>query len=164
MVAKIVYLDTSSLVKRYLKEQGSAVMDRAYAEAERGNLILAFSIWNIGEAQGVVDQRFTRGQITKEECDETIEGMLAESTKMSLMNTLRIIPITVNVLVPSWDYIVKHHMYISDALQISSAKEAQCDLFLSADSQLIGAAQREGVKTVDVESDPQEAVESLTAT
>ncbi len=37
------YLDTSALVKRYVKEPGSEVVDRIYTKAYRGIAVIAIS-------------------------------------------------------------------------------------------------------------------------
>ena len=55
------YLDTSGLVKRYVEEEGTEVIDRLYEETEAGKTTTYFSIWNIGEALGVLDRYHTRG-------------------------------------------------------------------------------------------------------
>jgi len=55
----------------------------------------------------------------------------------------------------------KHHIYVADALQIASSKEASADLFLGADRRLLEAATAEGLKSVNVESNPDEALRSI---
>ncbi len=50
------YLDTSALVKRYVKEPGSEVVDKIYAKAYRGIAVIAISYWNIAEAAVVFRQ------------------------------------------------------------------------------------------------------------
>jgi len=56
---------------------------------------------------------------------------------------------------------VKHHIYVADALQISSSREAGCDLFLGADKRLLDAASAEGIKVINVESNPDEALRGI---
>ena len=50
------YLDTSALVKRYVKEPGSEIVDRIYTKAYRGLAVIAASYWNITEAAVVFDK------------------------------------------------------------------------------------------------------------
>ena len=52
MNAKNVYLDTSTIVKRYVEEKGSQLADDIYARAEVGALRISFSMWNVGELIG----------------------------------------------------------------------------------------------------------------
>ena len=56
-----IYLDSSALTKRYLYEAGSSAVDEIFRGAEAGDLVVAFSIWNIGEVLGVLDARRRRG-------------------------------------------------------------------------------------------------------
>ena len=159
MQEKLVYLDTSSLVKRYIAERGSEVVDRLYGWSEAGRLRVAFSIWNIGEAVGVFDRYRVRKLISDEEFRRARADLVRESLKMSRLEELSMLPMTSLALAGSWSLVSKHHIYVADALQISTSKEAGCDLFLGADRRLLEAASAEGLKAVNVESDP---VEDLT--
>lgn len=159
MQGKLVYLDTSSLVKRYIAERGSEVVDRLYGWSEAGRLRVAFSIWNIGEAVGVFDRYRVRKLISDEEFRRARADLVRESLKMSRLEELSMLPMTSLALAGSWSLVSKHHIYVADALQISTSKEAGCDLFLGADRRLLEAASAEGLKAVNVESDP---VEDLT--
>jgi predicted nucleic acid-binding protein len=60
-----VYLDTSGLVKRYVEERGTEVLDRLYGAAEAGSITVSFSIWNLGEALGVLDRYHTRRPVDR---------------------------------------------------------------------------------------------------
>jgi predicted nucleic acid-binding protein len=152
MQGKLAYLDTSSLVKRYVSERGSEVVDRLYGESEGGRLRLAFSIWNIGEAVCVFDRYRVRGLITVEEFKRARRDLVSESLKLSRLEALSLLPISSSALVGSWSLVSKHHIYAADALQISSSKEAGAEMFLAADRRLLEAASAEGLRAVDVES------------
>ena len=52
MKKQLVYLDSSTIVKRYVEEAGSEVARDVYNSALAGNLILSFSAWNIGRYWG----------------------------------------------------------------------------------------------------------------
>jgi len=51
MNVEFVYLDSSSIVKRYVGERGSEVTDAVYEKAEAETLRCAFSIWDMGEVR-----------------------------------------------------------------------------------------------------------------
>ena len=51
-----LYLDTSTIVKRYVAEPGTETVDAIFDKAETGELTIALSLWNIGEALGVLDE------------------------------------------------------------------------------------------------------------
>ncbi len=53
------------------------------------------------------------------------------------------------------------HLYEADALQIASAKSLKCDVFLSADSRLLGIAKAEGLEALNPEQDQRRIVELL---
>ena len=162
MHGKSVYLDTSSLVKRYIGEVGSEVVDRVYDEAEAGKIKISFSIWNIGEAVGVFDRYLVRGLISDVEFKRARADIVSESLKMSRLEALSLLPITYFALAASWSLVPKHHIYVADALQISSSKEAGSDLFLGADKRLLDAASAEGIKVINVEFNPEEALREIT--
>jgi predicted nucleic acid-binding protein len=53
---EICYLDTSTIVKRYVSEAGSEVVDELFKDAYRGVKILSISYWNIAEIVVVFDK------------------------------------------------------------------------------------------------------------
>jgi len=161
MKGKLVYLDTSSLLKRYIEEKGSEVVDKLYKESETGNIKTVFSVWNVGEALGVLDRYRRRNLLSDDEFETAIKGLISESLKMCRLDSLEILPITSISLVESWFLVLKHQIYVADALQISSSKESQCSLFLAADSKLIQIAIKEKLNAVNIETDPQEAINWL---
>jgi len=57
------YLDTSALVKRYLKEEGSEKVDSIFERAYEEKAIIVTSQWNLGEAAVVFDKYRHRGII-----------------------------------------------------------------------------------------------------
>jgi len=161
MGVRLVYLDSSSIVKRYVEERGSEVVDEVYAKAETGELRFSFSIWNIGEALGVIDRYVSRGFLPEDALKTALHDFISESTKMVRLGSLQILPMTTKNLVDSWLLIMKHHIYGADALQISTSKEANCSLLLSADFKLVQVAEKEGINAVNVEAEPDKALTIL---
>lgn len=160
----LVYLDTSSIVKRYIEEKGSEVVDKVYEESEAGRVRMAFSVWNIGEALGVLDRYRTRKMISDENFETALKTLASESMKMIRLGVLQLLPITSRTLIESWLLVLQHHIYEADALQISSSKESGCDLFLGADNHLIQAAQKEGINALNFEAEPEKALRQITET
>jgi predicted nucleic acid-binding protein len=62
-------------------------------------------------------------------------------------------PVTGKLLTASWQIIAKEHIYQADALQIASCKDDACDILLSADRQLLGAARKQKIEGFDPEKD-----------
>jgi predicted nucleic acid-binding protein len=156
-----VYLDTSSLVKRYVEERGTEVLDKVYGETEAGRLKTAFSIWNVGEALGVFDRYHGRGIFSDEDYEVILRNLMSETMKMMRLGELEVLPITSGTLLESWVMVLKHHIYEADALQISSAKDVRCHLFLGAERTLLEAAEREGLTSVNIETEPERALKIL---
>jgi predicted nucleic acid-binding protein len=156
-----VYLDTSGLVKRYVEEEGTEVIDRLYEETEAGRATTSFSIWNIGEALGVLDRYHTRGLLSEEELHTSFRSLASETVKMIRFGSLQVLPITSGSLVGSWTLVLRHHIYEADALQISAAKEARCDILLSADRHLVQVAIEEGIEAIDIEAERERAWERI---
>lgn len=161
MSVKIVYLDSSSIVKRYVEEKGSDVIDTVYEKAEASKLRFVFSIWNVGEVFGAFDRYAVRGLLSEHMFKTALQDFLSESIKMSRLDLLQIMSITSKSFIDSWQLILKHHIYGVDALQISTSKEVACDLFLSADKRLVDVAKKEGIKAINVEEEPEKASASL---
>ena len=156
-----VYLDTSGLVKRYVEEEGTEVIDRLYEETEAGRATTSFSIWNIGEALGVLDRYHTRGLLSEDELHKSFRSLASETVKMIRLGSLQVLPITSGSLVESWTLVLRHHIYAADALQISGAREAGCDLFLAADRRLVKVATEEGIEAIDIETEQESAWERI---
>jgi len=161
MNVKLAYLDSSSIVKRYIEEKGSHVVDAVYEKAEAARLRFAFSIWNAGEVLGVLDRYLSRRLLSEGEFKTALSDFLSESIKMARLGSLQILPITTKSLTGSWLLILKHHLYMADALQVSTSKEAGCNLILSADDTLIQIAKKEGIDAINIETEPERALASL---
>jgi len=161
MNVKLAYLDSSSIVKRYIEEKGSQVVDVVYEKAEAAKLRFAFSIWNAGEVLGVLDRYLSRRLLSEDDFKTALSDFLSESIKMARLGSLQILPITTKSLTESWLLILKHHLYVADALQVSTSKEAGCNLILSADEELIQIAKKEGIDAMNIETEPERALASL---
>jgi len=158
MGVKTVYLDSSSILKRYVVEKSSEVVDAIYKKAEAGEIKLVFSIWNIGEIIGVLDRYASRKLITMEAFRAALSKFVLESMKMIRLGSLQIMPITSTSLSNSWLIITRYHVYEADALQISTSLEADCDFLFSADVDLVRIAKKEDIKAVDIEAEPERAL------
>nr|MDO8063516.1 PIN domain-containing protein [Candidatus Freyrarchaeum guaymaensis] len=57
------------------------------------------------------------------------------------------IPLKVKVLRDGWRILEKHHIYVADAIQVSSAKHVQADILLTGDKKLHDVALKEEVRS-----------------
>ena len=161
MKEQTVYLDSSSIVKRYLTENGSDVVDWFYRAAEVGRIALGFSLWNVGEVIGTLDRRRRQGDIDEAHFSGALDNFYGENEKMLRLNSLRILNVDGSVLRASWRLIPRHHTYAADALQVASAKELSSDLFVSADKRLCEVAGEEDLSCINPETDRDEARDFL---
>ncbi|NOZ76907.1 MAG: type II toxin-antitoxin system VapC family toxin [Euryarchaeota archaeon] len=147
------YLDTSALVKRYVQEKGSEVIDRLYEKTNKGEAEIVMSLWNVGEFIGVLDKYKNRGEISEKEFQNALSAMFSETEKLLTQKNLTIEYLDPNLLSSSWGLIIKHGIYAADALQIISALLNSCEYLLSGDQRLIDVAKREGLDAINIEKE-----------
>ncbi len=138
-----MYLDTSALFKRYVREQGSTSLDHLFSRAESQQIQLTFSAWNIGEVIGALDERHRKKQLTKEEFTSALSNFSDETVRLARQGSVQVFPVSGRVLLESWEILRKEHIYQADALQLSSCKQADCYRFISADRALLESAHRQ---------------------
>lgn len=143
-----VYLDSGSLVKRYVEEPGSGIVREAYLKAYSGELKVAFSSWNVGEVLGALDRAHLRGMLDGRDYLVTKSRFLSETRRLVRLGVLRLIPVRLRLLIETWRLLERHHVYHADALQIVSAKFSGASEFFTADKKLHETAKAEGLHTV----------------
>ena len=145
MRGRRIYLDTSALVKRYVIEPGTGTIDSIYKEAHEGYVTIGFSLWNIGEASVVFDKYERMGLIDSGR--KLLEKLLGETRLLISLESLKLIDITLDIVLESVKLVLKHHVYVADALQIASAKKGFNE-FVTADRKLAEVARAEKLITV----------------
>ncbi|WP_297510528.1 type II toxin-antitoxin system VapC family toxin [Thermococcus sp.] len=148
MRGRRAYLDSSALIKRYIKERGSETVEGLYKEAYSGEVRLITSLWNVGEALGVFDITRRRGLIDEKTYDFIRRALLADIRRLSRLGVLELVPVHSMLLADAWDVIQKHHIYQADALQIVSAKYGLAREFYTADKRLHRVASEEGLNSI----------------
>jgi predicted nucleic acid-binding protein len=138
-----MYLDTSALVKRYVYEPGSTVIDKIFRDAYRGENIISFSYWNIGEAAVVFD-KYER--ILKLNAKELLKNMIREIKTLRKLHRLKVIEISPTIIRNAIKLILRHHIYIADAIQVVSAKLLDNVTFVTSDKKLADIAKKEGLE------------------
>lgn len=150
-----LYLDSSALVKRYVAEGGSDDVARIYAKTNAIEAVICFSVWNIGEAVGVIDQYQRRGWLTESQGLTALGNLAGETLRLSKIEALQLLPVDSAGLADTWDLVRKYHIYEADAVQIVSCKRAGAETLVSADAPLLEAAKGEGLSAVDIEDHEQ---------
>ena len=145
MPGQMVYLDSSALVKRYIKEKGTDIVDGVFQNAESNSVIIYSSLWNIGEVTEVFD-RYDREKVIK--FSEVLGKFLNEVERLSSKGSFEIVNINSALIKGATDYAIRHHIYIADALQLASCKSMGCNNFLTADKKLNEAAMKEKINSI----------------
>ncbi|MEM1555672.1 MAG: type II toxin-antitoxin system VapC family toxin [Desulfurococcaceae archaeon] len=83
MREKVVYLDSSVIIKRYIEEPGSKYIRQLYIQAYNGLIKISFSFWNISEVLGVLDKSRTEEIITDEEYRVVKKRFLCETLRLT---------------------------------------------------------------------------------
>lgn len=148
-----LYLDSSTIVKRYVVEPGTQTVDIIFDKAEAGDIIIAFSFWNIGEALEVLDERRRREWLTQEESVQTLKNLADELLKLIRLRVLETILIHTPILTETWNLILNYHIYEADALQITTCIHSQSNALISSDKKLIKASRKTGLKAFHVTKD-----------
>jgi len=89
-----------------------------FDKAEAGKLVIAFSLWNIGEALGVLDERLRREWLTREELVQILKNLADELLKLTRLRVLEAIPKLTPILTETWELILNYHIYEADALKL----------------------------------------------
>ena len=161
MSARNVYLDTSTIVKRYVEEKGSKLVDDIYSRTEVGALKLSFSMWNVGELIGALDQHVSRKVISEMQFRTSTRDFVAETIKLFRLGHLNIRSPTAKIFADAWHLIFSSHIYEADAIQIATARNLDCDLFLSADAELIEVAKQADLQAANVETEAEKILDCL---
>ena len=146
-----VYLDSSSIVKRYVWERGTGAVRCVYELAYSGDVNVVFSLWNIGEVLTVLDKYLSRKWLSSDDYARARGMFLAETLRLVKLKALSLIPLRVRLVAEAWPLIEKYHVYEADALQVVSAKISNAQLFLTADKRLLEVVEAEGIKSFNVE-------------
>lgn len=148
-----VYLDSSAIIKRYISEPGSLSVDYVFDRSLAGEASLLTSVWNIGEALGVLDERRRRGWLSEEEFRKALDLFISETVRLLRLRILEILPVSTSMLAETWPIILGEHVYEADALQIKTSMASKSNVLLSSDKELVRIASKIGVKAILVKDE-----------
>jgi predicted nucleic acid-binding protein len=137
------YLDASALVKRYVEEPRSETVDTIYRDAYRGVKRSSFSYWDVAEAVVVFDRYERRIGLDSKK-------LVKEYMTLSRLSRLIVVNVSPQVLRASMKLVLKHHIYVADALQVASAKKINSRVMVTGDKGLADIADAEGLKVLYV--------------
>ncbi len=126
----VVFIDTSSLAKRYVKEYGSSQIDTFYSKSY---IISISSITSI-EMISVFNRKLKNQSISNETFTLAYNNFRCE---LPNYNSL---PFTENTISTAINCLNKYHIKTLDALQLASAIICTPELFISSDKKLFDFA------------------------
>ena len=139
-----VYLDTSILIKRYVKEENSNIADTYFHQAQRGEVVVCMSEINLGEAAVVFD-KYSRNMGI--DARRQLQTMLSELELLERSSSVEIYPVSSQIIRRAVKIVLEQHIYIVDAIQLETCIEAAEAVFCSADRKLNATARKLGIKT-----------------
>jgi predicted nucleic acid-binding protein len=143
------YLDSSALVKRYVEEPGTTAVDIIFDKASVGAMVIATSIWNLGEAFGVFDYRRRRRLLTKHEFRLAVQSLTSEVLGLMRDGTMQVYPVRTALLTEAWAIVLSQHLYQADALQLVTCNESKSKVLITSDQMLQRASESFGLKALD---------------
>ena len=151
--SKVFYLDASAIVKRYVLEKGSEFVDHV-----------------ISHRKPLSTTRLSYVEIHSALARKKREGMLTASDHAAVTRQFEEefeafgrIELRPDILSAARDLLVRHPLRALDAIHLASALRVAKQLgrgvvFLGADRRLLGAAEAEGLRALDVERADQSKV------
>lgn len=147
-----LYLDTSVVVKRYITEKGSDLAKEIYQRSDMRELDISFSMWNVGETIGVIDQYQKKGWISESQFADAVDALAGETLRLLRIEALHLLAVDSSELADTWGLVRKHHIYQGDALQLVACVRSNASALVSADKTLLEAARKEGITSANIES------------
>jgi len=138
----VYYLDTSAIVKRYLEEQGTEVMDRLLDDTGPDNSF--YTSWlSILEFTSAILRLANGGQLTRDASDTVLARF-----RLDIGETFRMWPVDASILRAALAVVEQHQLRSGDAIHLATAAsifrlapELETVL-VSSDRELLEAAMR----------------------
>jgi predicted nucleic acid-binding protein len=122
-------------------------VDKLFDSAYRGSAVLATSVFNIGEAVSVLGKKAGRGELAGD-VKTAVSLMLREVKTLTCLGSLVVAPFGGKIMRGSIAVVLRHHMYVVDALQIATCKYVRCETLYTADKKLAEVAEAENITSV----------------
>jgi predicted nucleic acid-binding protein len=154
-VKKRLYFDTSAVIKEFVSEIGSDVVDKVTTSAREGKLQIITSVWAINEAIAVIDRltRRPKDPLTSMEQQKIIATFVERIRESSEHSAYRFAPIEHVLVANSRALIDGVHISADDALHLYTGFIHDCDYFLLHDSKIVRrlkAVPIEGMQIIDL--------------
>lgn len=135
-----VFLDTSAFAKRYVAEQGS---DKVIALCQQADSLIV-SVICLPELISTLSRLLREKKLAKADYRKLKGDAMADLTDVDICQ------LTSDILVSVVSLLESHPLRAMDALHVACALVVEPDIFVSADHRQLAAAQKVGLKIVDV--------------
>ena len=135
-----VFLDTSAFAKRYVAEQGS---DKVIALCQQADSLIV-SVICLPELISTLSRLLREKKLAKADYRKLKGDAMADLTDDDICQ------LTSDILVSVVSLLESHPLRAMDALHVACALVVEPDIFVSADHRQLAAAQKVGLKIVDV--------------
>lgn len=160
------YCDASALIKRYLVENGSPLMNQLIEETDAPRLHL--SILGAGEILSAIVRQHNRGQLSPAGYRAALAAFRQE---LLVQAALALAPVPNSLVFTSLPLIQQHHINATDAIVLRSALDIHEELrraghsvvLVASDLRLVRGGSAEGLTVFNPETDPMAQLEALIA-
>jgi len=157
-VKKRVYFDTSAVIKEFVPEVASDLIDKVTTSAREGNLQIITSVWAINEAIAVID-RLTRrpdNPLSKSEQQDIMATFVERIMESNENAAYRFAPIEHTLVANSRILIEGLHISPDDALHLYTAYVYDCEYYLIHDKKIVKRLKSEsieGMRIIDLDDE-----------
>jgi len=135
-----LFLDSSAIVKRYIEEPGSDLVEDLCKEAAE----LGISVISLPEIVSALQRRIREGMI------DDLQYKIIKKEFFKSLNDTVIYPLTESVIYKSVELLESYTLRSLDSIHLSCAIKWECDYFVSADKQQLTAAKEEGIMVKEI--------------
>jgi predicted nucleic acid-binding protein len=162
-VKKRVYFDTSAVIKEFVVEKGSELIDKITNAARNQKLQIVSSAWSINESIAVIDrlsrQKFEETgnpKLSTHEKQEIISTFVERVSESDEKSNFFFAPIAHEIVSKSRVLIDGYHISADDALHVYTAYIFDCTFFLIHDHKTVNRIKKgleNDMKVIDLGED-----------
>ncbi len=134
------FFDSSGLAKRYIRERGTEKVEEILSGASE----VAVSLIAPPEIVSALCRLRRQNAISAAQYGQAKKGLFTDIGDMTICN------VTVPVIGRAIELLERHPLRTMDALHLACAIDWQADLFVSSDRRQISAAQKSGLRVLQV--------------
>ncbi len=135
-----VYFDTSALLKEFVSEIGSDLIDKTILAAtttHKGRLQIITSRWSLNEAISVINRKSDNKELNKRDRQEIMAAFVQRWQQTHEEADFRVVPVENELVKRSMLWIDDYKIRPADALHLFTAFTVDCSYFLVHDRKFV---------------------------